>query len=275
MRGDFRHEIDVATRLVRSAGSIIMKIYHTDFIVQSKGDAGPVTEADQRANDVIREGLHRAFPADLVVSEESAMLGTLEASRVWYVDPLDGTQEFVTRNDEFSVLVGLAVNGQATLGLIHRPVDAALFIGIAGAEAWVEHDGGRTRLVVSDLSDPHKLQLVVSRSHRHPLIDEMRSRIGITRESRCGSVGLKIARLAQRRADVYLEPSGLTNTWDLCGPEAVLRGASGRLTDLAGLPLVYRPSDHKNRRGVVATNGACHDRVINAIAPVAHATGLV
>jgi 3'(2'), 5'-bisphosphate nucleotidase len=88
-------------------------------------------------------------------------------------------------------------------------------------------------------------------------------------------VGVKIGRLVQRLADVYLEPGGFTHAWDLCSPEAVLTGAGGRMTDLSGRPLVYDRDHPANRRGVVATNGACHGHVITAISPVVHAAQLL
>lgn len=276
MNAEFRHEIEVAARLARSAGAIIMQIYQTKFVVKSKGKEGPVTEADQRANDVIVEGLQREFPRDGICSEERPVcVGEQQDGRVWYVDPLDGTREFVEKRDEFSVMIGLAIDGQALLGLVYRPTDGALFGGIADRGAWHEEHGRRVRLTVTSETDPRRLRLAVSRSHRDRLIDDMRVRIGITQETRCGSVGVKIALLATRQADVYLEPSGVTSAWDICAPEAVLRGAGGRVTDLAGDPLVYAARNVRNRRGLVATNRACHDDVVAAIAPVVREAKLI
>ena len=104
----------MAVELARRAGQAVMDVYATDFAVASKGHNDPVTEADRQANDLIVTGLKEAFPRDTVVAEESPPPDDLPASgRVWYVDPLDGTKEFIARNGEFSVMIGLAVNGQA------------------------------------------------------------------------------------------------------------------------------------------------------------------
>ena len=265
----FKRELEEATRLARAAGAVLMKIYATDFAVSYKGPNDPVTDADKQANELLVQGLWASFPADGVVAEESAdNSDALRKGRVWYVDPLDGTYEFISKNGEFSVMIGLAVDGEARVGAVYRPVGDVLFAGITDREAWVEEEGRRTPLRVSRQDDLTRLRLVVSRSHRHTLLDAIKTRIGNGRETRCGSVGLKVGLIAAQEADLYVEPSEFTKAWDACGPEAILRGAGGRMTDLAGDPLTYGGQDLRNKRGLVATNGACHYHVIAAIAPL-------
>jgi 3'(2'), 5'-bisphosphate nucleotidase len=270
----FQHEIAVVSRLARDAGKVILTVYRTDFAVRQKGFAGPVTEADLQAHEVIVAGLQREFPDDVIISEEgSPFIASHTEKRTWYVDPLDGTQEFVARNGEFSVLIGLTISGRPVLGFVLRPMDESLFVGIADQEGWLETNGARTRLTVSRQTDLSKLRLVVSRSHRHALIDNVRDRLGITEEIRCGSVGLKLGMLASGLADLYVEPAPYTSVWDTCGPEAVLRGAGGRLTDLGGQGLLYRSGeDRHHRRGLLASNGVCHDQVVAAISSLAGKT---
>jgi 3'(2'), 5'-bisphosphate nucleotidase len=263
---EFGREIEVASRLAREAGDGILKIYATDFAVHYKAKRDPVTEADRLASRVIVDGLRREFPEDMVVSEEEP-IDPLRSfpDRVWYVDPLDGTREFIKRNGEFAVMIGLAVAGCARLGVVFRPVTAELFAGVVEQEAWLEKAREKIPLRVSGETRPPHLRLVTSRSHRHRLVDEMRRRLAITEESRIGSVGIKVGLLVAQQADIYLEPSGMTKAWDSCAPEAILRAAGGRMTDLVGTPLRYSPRDVQNRQGLVATNGACHDIVISAI----------
>ena len=101
-------EIRIASTLARQAGEVIMNIYKKDFSVSYKGTNDPVTEADQLANTLIVKGLMTAFPDDHVVAEESPLpLEAQTTGRVWYVDPLDGTKEFISRNGEFSIMIGL------------------------------------------------------------------------------------------------------------------------------------------------------------------------
>ncbi|TAL09325.1 MAG: 3'(2'),5'-bisphosphate nucleotidase CysQ [Nitrospirae bacterium] len=272
----FARELDEAARLARAAGAVLMKVYATDFAVSYKGPNDPVTDADKQANELLVAGLQAAFPADGVVAEESVdNSDALRQGRVWYVDPLDGTSDFVLKNGEFSVMIGLAVNGGARAGVVYRPVGDVLFAGITDREAWVEEAGRRTPLAVSNQANLSSLRLVVSRSHRHALIDDLKTRLGIGRELRHGSVGLKVGLIATQQADLYVDLSEFTKAWDSCGPEAILRGAGGRMTDLAGQPLIYGGPDLHNRKGLVASNGACHDRVIAALAPLARKAGRI
>lgn len=273
---EFGREIVVASRLAREAGAVILKIYETDFVVDFKDKGGPVTEADRLASELILTRLRREFPDDLVVSEEEPIgLDVQVPSRVWYVDPLDGTHEFVARNGEFAVMIGLAIYGLACAGVVYQPTTEQLCAGIAQQQTWLEETRERIPLRVSDETDPARLRLVASRSHRHQLLDDMRDRLGIAHELQLGSVGLKVRLLATRQADVYIDPSSVTSAWDSCAPEAILRGAGGRLTDVAGAPLRYSPRDLQNRRGLVATNGVCHEYVITTITPIVAQAGIV
>lgn len=110
-------EREAAVHLAQEAGEVILRIYATDFSVDYKAKSDPVTEADRLASRVIVEGLRREFPKDLVVSEEEPIAALASVPlRVWYVDPLDGTHEFIKRNGEFAVMIGLAVDGRAEGG---------------------------------------------------------------------------------------------------------------------------------------------------------------
>lgn len=134
----FARESEVAAHLAKEAGDVIMRIYATDFPVDYKAKNDPVTEADRLASRVIIEGLRREFPDDMVISEEELIPALASApDRVWYVDPLDGTHEFIKRNGEFAVMIGLAVDGRSKVGVVFRPVTAELFWGIVRGGAWL------------------------------------------------------------------------------------------------------------------------------------------
>jgi 3'(2'), 5'-bisphosphate nucleotidase len=276
MNESWQHEIQLASHLAREAGAAIMDVYATSFVVAYKGPDDPVTEADKRANELIVGGIRNDFPKDSIVAEETSdRSGALKEGRVWYIDPLDGTRDFIKKNGEFCVMIGLAVDGEAQLGVVYGPVEQVLFVGIADQTAWKELNGARTTLSVSNVTRPEELRLVVSRSHRSGLIDEFRSRTGIAREISCGSVGLKVGLLAERKADIYIETSRLSSAWDACGPEAILRGAGGRFTDMTGKTMHYGGHDLHNQSGLVATNGACHDFVITNLAVLARQAHLL
>ena len=260
------HELDVISHLARAAGRAILEVYGSDFDVRYKGRNDPVTDADLKAQEIIVSGLSRAFPNDGIVSEESPVSDDVRArSRVWYVDPMDGTGEFVARTGEFVVMIGLVEKGRPTCGVIYRPTEDVLYAGSHADGSWVVVDGARRRVTVSQAGPPARLRLAVSRSHRHPIIDSVKASLGNLEEIHCGSVGAKIGLLVEGLVDAYVEPSTYTSKWDVCAPDAILRGAGGCLTDLGGKPVEYTEPDLKNRKGFIATNQRYHEAVLRAI----------
>jgi 3'(2'), 5'-bisphosphate nucleotidase len=269
-------EIAEAARIARRAGAILMDVYGTDFSVTYKAKADPVTEADTRANAYIVAELQKSFPGDGIVAEESPdQSDALAGGRCWYVDPVDGTKEFVARNGEFAVMLGLAVDGAATLGVVYQPVTDKLYAGVVGEGATLEQHGRARKLRVSEVDDPEKLRLVVSRSHRNRAVARVVSRLGIAEERQNGSVGLKAGLIAEREADLYLHISDKSSLWDACGPEAVLRAAGGRFTDIAGSPFHYGGTDMRNRSGILACNAAAFEAVLEVAQEAGRAIGLI
>ena len=250
-------ELDASRNLALEAGRILMQIYETDFSVQYKGATDPVTEADRLANDFLVAALRKRFPDDGVVAEESPDISdALRHGRCWYVDPLDGTKEFVARNGEFAVMLGLAIEGRAALGVVYQPVTDKLYSGVVGSGAQLRAGAQTRALRVSSQADPAKLRLVVSRSHRSSDIDKVAQRLGIAEERRSGSVGLKVGLIAEREADLYVHTSDKSSAWDACGPEAVVRAADGRFSDLNGDDFVYGGHDLRTARGILACNAS-------------------
>lgn len=240
--------------------------------VELKGPGDPVTVADREANELICEALAERFPDAGVIAEESAPddVATLAAlaarPRVFFVDPLDGTREFVDQNGEFAVMIGLALGGRAEAGVVVLPVDGRLVAGRVGAGAFVEEPSGQRRaLGVRPTSRFADATMVVSRSHRPPIIEPLRKRLGIGVMQPCGSVGVKIARIVLGEADLYVHDGPGMKHWDTCGPQAILEAAGGTMSDLLGQPIDYASSEIRLRRGVVATNGHLHPGVLSAV----------
>ena len=266
----FDHEVEVATRIAREA-SVLVRGYHgRRLAVQIKGDDEPVTEADHAASALIVGQLQAAFPDDAILSEEIPDSGErLGRSRVWMVDPIDGTRDFVRGDEGFVVMIGLAVDGRPAVGAVAHPVSGAVYFGAPGAGAWRElSDGARAPLHTSTVSRPPDIRLVASKSHRSARIDAIKRALQITDEMNIGSIGLKIGLVSEAVRDLYVYGGGRTKIWDTCGPEAILVAAGGRMTDVHGQPLVYDKPDLHNRHGIVASNGPLHDFVIEALAPI-------
>ena len=273
MRG---REIEELVRIARGAGAIVMEVYASDFSVAYKAKSDPVTEADKRANEYIVRALRASFPGDGIVAEESEDISdALKGGRCWYVDPVDGTKEFVARNGEFAVMLGLAVDGEASAGVVFQPVTDKLYAGVVGQGATLQQHGAERELRVSEVSDPRELRLVVSRSHRNRAVAKVVAALGVSEETQTGSVGLKAGLIAEDAADLYLHISDKSSQWDACGPEALLRAAGGRFTDLAGDAYHYGGSDMRNRKGILACNAAAFDAVLDVARDAASSIGLI
>lgn len=270
----YDREIEVATELARAAGAVLLAHYHSPFLVEQKVNAlqeiEEVTAADREANDLIVGRLAGEFPDDGILAEESADTeDRLTKERVWLIDPMDGTKNFVQRDGDFAVQIGLTVAGEPVVGVVYQPARDALYRAALNEGSWLEqHNKPAERMQVSDRTDPAEMVLASSRSHRSPRMERVVDSFGFKSETRRGSVGVKIGLIAEQEADLYLHLSPSTKQWDTCAPEIVLTEAGGRLTDLFGKPLRYNGPRIDNRNGVVATNSAAHEIVIDNLRPL-------
>jgi 3'(2'), 5'-bisphosphate nucleotidase len=269
----YDHELRIATELARAAGAAILEHYDGPIKVEQKKsaeDVEPVTQADRIANELIVTGLKREFPDDGILAEESVdTKRRLAKSRVWMVDPLDGTNGFIDGNGDFAVQIGLAEEGQCVAGVVYQPLTGVLYRAVRGEGAWLERPQfAPERVHVSDKTNLSSMRLAASRSHRSPRMNKVVERLGFREEVQRGSVGIKIGLLVEQQCDVYIHLSPRTKQWDTCAPEVILAEAGGRVSDLFGYPLNYNVPDVQNRNGLVASNGAAHDRIIATLAPL-------
>jgi len=264
----YQQELTVAYEIALAAADVVRSYAGKKVRIDSKAGNEPVTEADHAANALIVERLRAAFPADAILSEELPDDGSRQgARRVWMVDPIDGTSDFILGEPGFAVMIGLLIDGLPTLGVVSQPTTRKTYAGVVGEGAWMEAAAGRQPMTTSTLAAPPGIRLVASKTHRTPRVDAVKRALGITDEINIGSVGLKIGLVAENARDLYVYTGGRTKIWDTCGPEAILAAAGGRVTDLDGRPLVYTTTDLYNRRGIIASNGSLHDHVVSAIAP--------
>jgi len=272
---DYSHELRVAIQLAREAGGIVRTFYDVPPTVRWKDPTEPVTEADRAVNAYLVKQLGQRFPDDGMLAEESKDdLSRLGKNRVWIVDPLDGTAEFIARNGEFVIMIGLAVGGDPVAGVVYQPIDDVLYAAALGQGAFVEEFGEHRPLRVSQEQELGKYRLVVSRSHRPALVDTVITRMGLQRERSIGSVGLKIGLIARGQAEFYVHPNPGTKEWDTCAPDIIVREAGGRMTDCWDRPLKYNRENVRNRFGVLASNGVRHADIANIIDEVLDDAGL-
>jgi len=266
--------LDVALRLARDACREVMRVYAGgDLGEVRKSDGSPVTAADLAANAVILQGLKRYFPSDLVLSEESPFdAAQALGRRVWMVDPVDGTQDFVQRTGDFAVMIGLCISGRPALGVVAAPALGRTWFGGPGIGAFEETATGRRALALRPPEPGRPLRALVSRTHRPAGLDAVIEALGQPVEPMArGGVGVKVGLVLAGEADFYLHPSPGTHVWDCCAPEAVMTAAGGVLSDAHGAPVAYDPAVTANPRGVPAAEASLHAR----LAPLVPARGAV
>ncbi|MGI9069194.1 MAG: 3'(2'),5'-bisphosphate nucleotidase CysQ family protein [Pyrinomonadaceae bacterium] len=276
----YDREMFVALELAREAGAAILDLYERPLDIQQKtgaNDREPVTQADTLANEIIVQHLGREFPDDGILAEESVdTVRRLDKSRVWMIDPLDGTTGFIDGNGDFAVQIGLTEGGQCVLGVVYQPLTGVLYRAVRGGGTWVERPGSAPeKACVSEHIEISTMRLAASRSHRSPRMDTVVEAFGLKEEVRRGSVGIKVGLIVEQQCDLYVHLSPRTKQWDTCAPEIILREAGGTISDLFGRPLSYNQAEVQNRNGVVASNGAAHAQIIESLEPLLRQFGRV
>jgi len=235
------------------AGGAIMSVYATDFVVKDKADTSPVTVADEAAEKIILADLAAIAPGVPVVAEESVAAGRVPviADRFFLVDPLDGTREFISHRDEFTVNVALIENGEPVLGVVFAPARHELYWGDvrAGKAGTINADPDGTMpsmgTAISARQPPTRgLTAVASRSHRTPETDAFLAGFSVAEFLSIGS-SLKFCLVAAGKADLYPR-IGTTMEWDTAAGHAVLSAAGGSVTDLDGAPFRYGKPGFRN-----------------------------
>lgn len=230
--------------LAQDAAAAILGIYDSEFAVQHKDDDSPLTAADLAAHRCIVDGLARLTPDIPVLSEESAHeVSTAQRrqwSRLWMVDPLDGTREFVKRNGEFTVNIALIEDGVAVFGVVQAPVTGGLWHGGATLGAF-HRNGGHDVPVRVRAPATSPLRVAASRSHRDTRTEAFIARMGEVEPLGLGS-SLKFCKLAEGGLDVYPR-FGPTSEWDTAAGQCVLEGAGGAVLDPQGRPFRYNQRD--------------------------------
>jgi 3'(2'),5'-bisphosphate nucleotidase len=213
------------------AGEEIERFYYDGCEASEKADGSPVTEADQAAEEIILEHLHRKYPQVPVLAEEESAAGRIPelGTRFFCVDPLDGTKGFVNRTGEFTVNIALVEDGTPTAGVIYVPVTGVLYYGARGEGAFKMADGEpeaiETREPISGL-----LTGVGSRNHEAQGTAERNAALGIS-DYLPSSSSLKFCLVAEGAADVYPR-YGPTSEWDTAAGQAILEAAGGRVMAL-------------------------------------------
>ena len=252
---ELSRELKIAEDLAREAGTLLRSRQGGDLQVRYKDNGEIVTPADLASNETICHGLRTAFPEDGIYSEEnqaSAMLSS--AARVWVVDPLDSTSNYVQRGNEYSVSIGLAVGGEAVLGVVYNPARNEMFSGYQGYGAcWngipvrtsFAHATESARILVSSKEWKRGLQVTARNLKVQPM----------------ASMAYKLARVAAGREDAALSMKH-RKSWGTCAGTALVLSAGGSVTSLEGEPPIFVCHTPIASRGLVAAGVRLHRQML-------------
>lgn len=230
--------------LVQAAGQATLPYWRADVAVQTKADDSPVTAADIAAHTVLAAGLAALDPSIPVLSEEDCEIPFAERqqwSRWWLVDPLDGTKEFISGSDQYTVNVALIEHGRVIFGVVGVPVTAAIYYGGAEFGACCRDAQGATRTLQMRMAPANELVVVASKRHssaaQEALLQNLTHAFPALDLVNVGS-SLKFCQMAEGAADLYprLAP---TSQWDTAAAQGVLEGAGGQVLNLQEQPLTY------------------------------------
>ena len=235
--------------IAREAATAILEVYDSEFAIQHKDDRSPLTAADLAAHRCILTGLAALTPDIPVLSEESAHevpTATRRGwSRLWVVDPLDGTREFIKRNGEFTVNIALVEDGEAVFGVVQAPVTGDLWHGSAATGSFRREGDRETPLRVRAPAQA-PLRVAASRSHRDARTESFMARMAASVDGAIEPIGLgsslKFCRVAEGGLDIYPR-FGPTSEWDTAAAQCVLEGAGGAVLDPQGRPFRYNQRD--------------------------------
>jgi myo-inositol-1(or 4)-monophosphatase len=247
----YSDELETAEHAARQAGAAIMGLFKGTYDVHEKSKNNPVTTADLEANRLIRETIHARFPRDGWLSEEDKdSAERLRQARVWVIDPIDGTKEFIEGVPQFAVSIAFVENGRPKAAVIFNPAQAQLYKAAAGSGAFLngapirvtprqEVDGAC--LLVSRSEPQRKFQVFVERCEMKPI----------------GSIAYRLAKVAAGDGDGTLTFRSIYE-WDICAGVLLVEAAGGKVVDGSGRDLLFNQREPRHR-GVVAANAPLSD----------------
>ena len=253
----YKQELEVALKAVNSVRGLILDIYNSNNLgFEIKEDKSPVTKADKAADKKIREILSEAFPLYSLLTEESIDdKSRLKNDYVWIVDPIDGTKDFVAKNGEFSVNIGLSYKHKAVLGVILVPVTGEIYYAVEGQGSYYlkNKDSKPVRIFVNTKTT--NLTMLISNFHSNQIeMDMIAKHSDIIKHKRKLGATLKGCAIAKGEAEISYRFSSNTKEWDTCAMQVIVEQAGGFLLKFDGTPIRYNREDVYNKDGYIICN---------------------
>lgn len=265
----FERELSAALEAARLAGEYLLGEYRR-FQVIPNAPASITTDADRRSQEIILSRLSKHFPGDAFIGEEqTAGLSNVEhsGSRLWIIDPIDGTRGFARKNGEFSIMIGLVCDGAIAVGVVQEPAKQRITYAAQGQGCWKMQGDG-------EASEPCKVRstksldystLTQSRSKSEEEPSEPVRLIQPHSVIETYSAGVKLALVARGEADLYVNTYQAFRDWDICAGQILVEEAGGRVTGLHGESIEYGLPGSMQKAGLLASNGILHEPALEKL----------
>ena len=250
----YTKELNAAIEAYKRAKEEILKIYHQSFDVEIKEDNSPVTIADKKADEIIRSYLSALFPTHAFLTEESEDdLSRLDNDYVWIVDPVDGTKDFIAKDDEFTTNIALAYKHEIVVGVIGVPAKDEIYYASKNNGAYYLKDNVAQRIFAN--KKVNNLTCLTSVFHTNKKEEELieKHKDKITSVYKAGS-SLKACLIAKGEAEISYRMSPNTKEWDTAASEIIIKESNAVMVKPNLEPMAYNRKDVYNRDGYIIAN---------------------
>ena len=253
-------ETNLAIEAAMKAGKAVIEVYKNNFSYQVKDDNSPITEADIKSNGIIQETL--SITNIPILSEENVDdLVRLKHEKIWIVDPLDGTSDFVEKTGEFTIMISLVQSSKPILGVIYWPTEDKLYVAQKNKGAYELFSGHWKKLNVNNISNLEKCHAVISRHHLSESDKKFIKKLNLLEFNQKGS-SLKVLDVCSGKAEVYLTTTNKIKQWDTCASHCLISESGGKITSMYGEDLEFNTELINHENGLLVTNGLIHNKIV-------------
>jgi|TARA_B100001167_G_scaffold39187_1_gene22139 3'(2'), 5'-bisphosphate nucleotidase len=253
-------ETNLAIEAAMKAGKAVIEVYKNNFSYQVKDDNSPITEADIKSNGIIQETL--SITNIPILSEENVDdLVRLKHEKIWIVDPLDGTSDFVEKTGEFTIMISLVQSSKPILGVIYWPTEDKLYVAQKNKGAYELFSGHWKKLNVNNISNLEKCHAVISRHHLSESDKKFIKKLNLLEFNQKGS-SLKVLDICSGEAEVYLTTTNKIKQWDTCASHCLISESGGKITSMYGEDLEFNTELINHENGLLVTNGLIHNKIV-------------
>jgi 3'(2'),5'-bisphosphate nucleotidase len=258
----YEKELASMVSAVKEASEEIMRIYKAGFNIKMKEDNSPVTDADLASNKIIRKHLSEFKDISWLSEEDADNLERLKAKRIWVIDPLDGTQDFVNHDDSFAINIALVEDNHPVVAVIGQPFTSSYAYAVKGQGAYfVDENGKETKMHVS--SRTKDLIILTSKTHERP--EELaiyKKYASIIKEVSHLGASNKAVNIGLGLADCSIRYTTGTKEWDVCAPDLIMTESGGLLVDTKLNTFTYNRADVHNHFGYCMFNLKENERLL-------------